>query len=431
MSTLSKNSLTYKVLLSLVIGIVVGLVANLLKLNDFVFIHEYITDGLFLIIGNAFIAALKMLVVPIVVSSLLLGVMGLGNIKALGRIGVKSLFYYLLTTAAAIALAVAIALLFDIGSGLHITSTSQFAAKPAPPLVKVLIDIIPKNPIIAMAEGNMLQIIFFTIFSGVCILAIGEKGKPIITLTESINAVMMQMVTFVMKVAPIAVFALLARSISQLGFHLLLQLAGYVLVVTLALIVHISLILPLLFKTTTDLNPYLLLRKIRETQVFAFSTSSSNATIPVNINVTEKKLGVSKSVASFCIPFGATINMDGTAIMQGVATVFIAHIYSVDLGLSQYLIVILMAVVASIGTAGVPGVGLIMLSMVFVQVNLPLEGIGLILGVDRILDMMRTVVNVSGDAFIATIIAKSEGKLDIKTFNNDNSHFIELTKEKN
>ena len=419
-----QKSLTFKVLSSLALGMLVGLIFNVLDLNSIPFINDYITDGLFLIIGKAFIAALKMLVVPIVVCSLLLGVISIGDIRSLGRIGGKSLALYLLTTTVAIALAVSVAGFFDIGHGINITSHATFVAKEAPPLSQVLINVIPTNPIIALAEGNMLQIIFFTLFSGICLLSIGEKGKPIIELTESINEVMMKMITFVMLAAPIAVFALLARAISQLGADLLIELAAYVLVVTFVLVLHVGIVLPTLFKVTTGLNPMILLSKIREMQVFAFSTSSSNATIPISINVTEKKLGVKKSVASFCIPFGATINMDGTAIMQGVATVFIAHIYGVDLSMADYLTVIVMAVLASIGTAGVPGVGLIMLSMVFVQVGLPLEGIGLILGVDRILDMMRTAVNVSGDAVVATIVAKSENKLDIDTFNDKNAQFI-------
>ena len=227
---------------------------------------------------------------------------------------------------------------------------------------------------------------------------------------------MMKMVSIVMAVAPYAVFALIAKAMAELGLELLAQLAGYVMVLVAALLVHLFVVLMIVLKVFSGLNPMMFLKKIRNAQVFAFSTASSNATIPVTLRTVTERMGVNNSIASFTVPFGATINMDGTAIMQGVATVFIANIYGVELGMGGYLTVILMSVLASIGTAGVPGVGLIMLSMVFAQVGLPVEGIGLILGVDRLMDMIRTAVNVSGDAVVTTIVAKSEGKMDIKTF---------------
>jgi Na+/H+-dicarboxylate symporter len=267
-----------------------------------------------------------------------------------------------------------------------------------------------------MANGDMLPIIFFAILTGISILMVGKKATNLIELFESANEVMMKMVTIVMAAAPYAVFALITRSMAELGLDLLAQLAGYVVVLVSALLFHLFFNLTLIFKFLSGLNPLMFLRKIRNVQLFAFSTASSNATIPVTLNTLEKRLGVNNSVASFTVPFGATINMDGTAIMQGVATVFIANVYGLDLSLGQYLTVILMSVLASIGTAGVPGVGLIMLSMVFTQVGLPIEGIGLILGVDRLMDMLRTAVNVSGDAAISTIVAKSENQLTISTF---------------
>jgi len=231
----------------------------------------------------------------------------------------------------------------------------------------------------------------------------------------------MQMVNIIMAVSPYAVFALIAKAVSSLGFDLLVNLAGYVAVLVSALAIHLFVTLGGILKLFTGLKLSIFFKKIREVQVFAFSTASSNATIPVTLRVVTEKLGVDNSVASFTIPFGATINMDGTAIMQGVATVFIANVYGVDLGLSGYLTVILMSVLASIGTAGVPGVGLVMLSMVFTQVGLPIEGIGLILGVDRLLDMIRTAVNVSGDAAVTIIVAKSEKKFDENVYNDPNA----------
>ncbi|MDF1764290.1 MAG: dicarboxylate/amino acid:cation symporter, partial [Oleibacter sp.] len=272
------------------------------------------------------------------------------------------------------------------------------------------------NPVKAMANGDMLPLIFYSILAGVSLLMVGRKASGLIEGVEVANEVMMKMVTIVMSVAPYAVFALIAKAMAELGLELLGQLAGYVLVLVGALLLHLFGTLMIVLKIFSGLNPITFMKKIRNAQVFAFSTASSNATIPVTLRTVTERMGVDNSIASFTVPFGATINMDGTAIMQGVATVFIANIYGVDLGIGGYLTVILMSVLASIGTAGVPGVGLIMLSMVFAQVGLPIEGIGLILGVDRLMDMIRTAVNVSGDAVVSTIVAKSEGKMDVSVY---------------
>ena len=418
-------SLTTKVLIGMAFGIIVGLAINLMGLNvKGAFIHENIVNGLFLIVGKMFVTSLKMLVVPLVIFSLISGVLGIGDIRALGKVGGKSFVLYMLTTAIAIAVGISIAATLGIGEGVHMTSSVSFTAKEAPALSSVLINIIPSNFINAMAKGKMLQIIFFSILIGISILMVGKKALPVVELVEIGNEIMMKMVNIVMAVAPYAVFALLARAISNLGLGLLADLAGYVLVLIGALMLHLFVTLMGILKLFSGMSPAKFLKKMRETQIFAFSTSSSNATIPVTLRAVTERLGVDNSVASFTIPFGATINMDGTAIMQGVATVFIANAYGVDLGMAGYLTVILMSVLASIGTAGVPGVGLIMLSMVFTQVGLPVEGIGLILGVDRLLDMIRTAVNVSGDAAVSVIVAKSEGKLNKDIYNNPNAGLI-------
>ena len=419
MTSEKKMTLTTKVLIGMGLGIAVGLFINLLGLNgEGTVINEYVVNGFFHIVGKMFVTSLKMLVVPLVFFSLITGVLGIGDINALGKVGAKSFVLYMLTTAIAIAVGIGIAATIGIGEGVNMTSTATFTAKEAPALSSVLIDIIPSNIINAMALGKMLQIIFFSILIGISILMVGKKAEPVVELIEIGNEIMMKMVNIVMAVAPYAVFALLAKAIANLGLGLLADLAGYVLVLISALMIHLFVTLMSILKIFSGMSPSIFLKKIRETQIFAFSTSSSNATIPVTLRAVTERLGVNNSVASFTVPFGATINMDGTAIMQGVATVFIANAYGVDLGITGYLTVILMSVLASIGTAGVPGVGLIMLSMVFTQVGLPVEGIGLILGVDRLLDMIRTAVNVSGDAVVSVIVAKSEGKLDESTFNN-------------
>ncbi|WP_291994415.1 dicarboxylate/amino acid:cation symporter [Candidatus Accumulibacter sp. ACC003] len=411
-------NLTVKVLLGMVLGIVVGLVINLGGLSPAgSFINEYVVNGLFLVVGKMFVNALKMMVVPLVLFSLICGVCGIGDIRLLGRIGTKAFVLYMLTTAVAIATGILLAAGLGIGHGMNASTTTEFKGKDSPPLSEVLINIIPSNPIDAMAQGEMLSIIFFAILCGIGLLMVGKKAKNVVEFVELLNEVMMKMVGIIMALAPYAVFCLLAKAISSLGLDLLGQLIGYVAVLIFVLLFHLFVTLQLVLKIFSGLGSKIFLKKMRNVQVFAFSTSSSNATIPVTLRTVTERLGVKNSVASFTVPFGATINMDGTAIMQGVATVFIANVYNVDLGMSGYLTVILMSVLASIGTAGVPGVGLIMLSMVFAQVGLPIEGIGLILGVDRLLDMIRTAVNVSGDAVVSVIVAKSEGQLNLDIYN--------------
>ncbi|MGB3917356.1 MAG: dicarboxylate/amino acid:cation symporter [Thiothrix litoralis] len=415
---ITKPNLTLQVIIAMLAGITVGLLLNISGLNSTgSFVNEYIVNGLFQGIGKLFINALKMLVVPLVLFSLICGVCGIGNLSILGRVGMKSFLLYILTTAIAVATAILFATTTGIGQGMQASATASFSAKEAPALIDVLTNMIPTNPFAAMANGEMLQVIFFAILLGVSILMVGRKAKSLIEGAELANEVMMKMVSIVMAAAPYAVFALIAKAMAELGFDLLSVLAGYVLVLIAALMFHLFGTLMVLLKLLSGLSPMHFIRKMRNVQVFAFSTSSSNATIPVTIRTVTERLGVNNSVASFTVPFGATINMDGTAIMQGVATVFIANVYAVHLGLTDYLVVIAMAVLASIGTAGVPGVGLIMLSMVFVQVGLPVEGIGLILGVDRLLDMIRTAVNVSGDSMVSVVVAKSEGKLNEAIYN--------------
>ncbi len=422
----SKMTMTTKILIWMVAGLLVGSLINA-TMADVEFVQTYLVGGLFHVMGALFISLLKMLVVPLVTFSLICGVCGLGDISKLGRVGLKSFLLFMVTTALAITMAISVATLMGPGEGFELTeeSTSSFVAPSAPPLSEVIINLVPTNPIAAYADGNMLQIIFFTILFGVCLLMVGERGKPIIDLSERLNEVMMQVVNVVMHIAPYGVFALMAKTFSLQGLGLIMPMISYFGAVAIVLALHLGITLMLLLKTLGRVSPLMFLKKMRAAQVFAFSTSSSNATIPVTLTSVEKRIGVDNSTASFVVPFGATINMDGTAIMQGVATVFIANVYGIDLGLSGYLTVILMAVLASIGTAGVPGVGLIMLAMVLNQVGLPIEGIALIMGVDRLLDMMRTAVNVTGDGVVTTIVARSENALNLDTFNDPNAGIVE------
>ena len=418
--------MTTKILLWMLAGLVLGSLINAFA-HDVAFIQDYFVHGLFHVLGAIFINLLKMLVVPLVTFSLICGVCGIGDIKKLGRIGIKAFLLFMLTTASAITLAICVSIVVAPGKDFDLTTVeySDYEAPSAPPLTQVFIDLVPSNPVAAYAEGNMLQIILFTILFAVCVLMVGERGRGIIKGAEQMNEVMMKLVNVVMSIAPYGVFALMAKTFSLQGLGLILPMISYFGVVIFVLLLHASGTLMMLLKFVGRVSPLRFLKKMRGVQVFAFSTASSNATIPVTLRAVEKRLGVDNSTASFVVPFGATINMDGTAIMQGVATIFIANVYGIELTMMGYLTVIGMAVLASIGTAGVPGVGLIMLAMVFAQVGLPVEGIALIMGVDRLLDMMRTAVNVTGDAVITTIVARGEDNISLAIFNDPDAGAIE------
>jgi Na+/H+-dicarboxylate symporter len=370
------------------------------------------------VLGQIFINLLKLLVVPLVFVSLVCGVGQVSSGSQLGSIGIKSALLYLLTTSFAIFSALLIASFFSPGAGINIETVNTFSAPEAPSLKETLINIFPTNPVSAMSEGNMLQIIVFALLFGYGLLKIGENGEKIKIFFENLYQIILQIVNIVILVSPIGVFCLIFNIFATLGIEIITDLLEYFLVLTFILIFHASFTYSLML-SLLNLNPLIFFRKMRETMLFAFSTSSSSATMPITLKTVEEKLGVGKSVSSFCVPLGTTINMDGTAIMQGVATVFIAQAFSIELTFTEYLMVILTATLASIGTAGVPGVGLIMLAMVLQQVGLPVEGIALIIGVDRLLDMIRTAVNVSGDAMVSCIVAKSENKLNEEIFNKE------------
>ena len=432
-----KLSLTAKIFIGMGAGIITGALLQFLfddsgdlRFSIFGFnfsTYGIVVEGIFSTIGQIFINSLKMLVVPLVFVSLVCGTCSLTDPSKLGRLGFKSICLYILTTAIAITLAISLGLLVSPGSGVTIPTDADYVAKEAPSFAQVIINMFPTNPIKAMAEGNMLQIIIFAVLFGVSMAMTGEAGKRLGAIFEDINTIIMRLVTIIMNLAPYGVFVLMAKLFSTIGADMLGSLAKYFFLVLFVLIVHALLTYPMLLKSFTGLSPLAMLIKMRDAALFAFTTSSSSATLPVTMETARNKLGVGKSVSSFTLPLGSTINMDGTAIMQGVATVFIAQVYAVDLTLGDYLMVVLTATLASVGTAGVPGVGLIMLAMVLQQVNLPVEGIALIIGVDRLLDMTRTVVNITGDCTVSCIIAKSEGELDEAVFNDPNAGIKEET----
>ncbi|MBQ4832553.1 dicarboxylate/amino acid:cation symporter [Pseudoalteromonas sp. MMG010] len=431
MSKFRSLSLTSRIMIGMSLGILVGLIfqALLAGKDDFLIplgifslsINDIFVNGIFNVGGQIFIASLKMLVVPLVFVSLVCGTCSLSDPKKLGRLGGKSISLYLLTTALAITVAIFLALIFNPGEGINLPSETTFSATQAPTLAQVIIGMFPTNPIDAMSKGNMLQVIVFALLFGVAMALSGEPGKRVAALFEDLNTVILKLVTLLMNIAPYGVFFLMAKLFTTIDLKLIKSLALYFGIVVMALLIHGLINYSIILKLLTGLSPVTFLKKMKNTCLFAFSTSSSSATMPVTLETANKKLGVHNSVASFTVPLGATINMDGTAIMQGVATVFIAQVFSVDLALSDYLMVILTATLASVGTAGVPGVGLIMLAMVLNQVGLPVEGIAIIIGVDRLLDMTRTAVNVTGDCMVTCVVAKTEGQLDETIFNDPNA----------
>ena len=408
----SYMSLTSKILIGMLSGLIFGSFISLLELEANPFIKVYLIDGFLNIGGQIFISLLKLMVVPLVFFSLTSGVSSLDKNLSLGRIAGKTLGLYLITTAIAISIGLSIAVFLNPGNNLDLQTSTLLSIPESPNIKDIILNIIPSNPIQAMADGNMLQIIVFSILVGIAIRGLGDSVKIIKDVVSNITDIVLKLVMYIINIAPYGVFCLMSVLFAEKGLTVLGDLSFYFFIVVSALLIHGFLTYSALLILFAKINPFSFFDKVKSLMIFAFSTSSSNATIPVTLKTVIDNIGVNRKVASFTVPLGATINMDGTAIMQGVATVFIANAYSIDLLLTDYLMVILTATLASIGTAGVPGVGLIMLAMVLNQVGLPVEGIGLIIGVDRLLDMLRTVVNVTGDSAVSTIVANSENQLE-------------------
>ncbi|KKI93396.1 sodium:dicarboxylate symporter [Bacillus sp. SA1-12] len=399
--------LATKIIIGLIAGAVVGLLLNIFSPDLFNTLNTF----LFTPLGKIFLNLINMLVVPIVFFSITLGVAGLGDPKKLGRIGFKTITFFLVTTAIAIIIGLALSMIIQPGNvGNFDTEGAKFEAEEAPSTADTLLNIVPTNPIKAFAEGNMLQIIVFSIFVGYGITMLGKKSSTLLNVVEQGNDLMMFLVNLVMKFAPYGTFGLIATAVGSQGLPAIKAMGLYMSVVVLALIIHAIVTYGSAVFFLAKYNPITFFKKFAPAMSVAFSTSSSNATLPVSMETAQKELNVPESISSFVQPLGATINMDGTAIMQGVATIFIAQVYGVSLSPIELVTVVLTAVLASIGTAGVPGVGLIMLAMVLNSVNLPVAGIGLILGIDRLLDMARTAINITGDAACALYVSETEKK---------------------
>ncbi|MDO5411360.1 MAG: dicarboxylate/amino acid:cation symporter [Lachnospiraceae bacterium] len=419
-----KAGLTGKIFIGLILGAMTGVIFHYAVPAGFVRDTVFV-DGIFYVAGQGFLRLMQMLVVPLVFCSLVCGSSAIGDTATLGKVGVKTLIFYLSTTAIAITLAIGVANVVNPGIGLDTSAieATDVAIAESTSFADTLLNIIPKNPIGALANGDMLPIILFAIIIGIILAKLGSRTETVSNFFSQFNDVMMEMTSMVMYVAPVGVFCLIAKTFSGIGFGAFVPLLKYMLGVLLALALHCFVVYMGLLKIFSGLNPFKFLRKFFPVMAFAFSTATSNATIPLSVDTLEREVGVSRKISSFTIPLGATINMDGTAIMQGVAVVFAAQAYGIELGIAGYLTVIATATLASIGTAGVPGVGLITLSMVFTSVGLPVEAIALIMGIDRILDMTRTAVNITGDAVCTTIVAKQNGALNEKHWALNEKHW--------
>ena len=416
--TKKKIGLSTQIFIALLIGALFGVVIHYWIPSSYIK-DTVIVEGVLYVVGQGFIRLMQMLVVPLVFCSLICGSMAIGDTKTLGKVGVKTIGFYLVTTALAVCVALGSALLINPGRGLDMDAVQKgtvSSTTEATSLVDTLLNIIPKNPVQSMANGDMLPIIVFALFVGIMLAKLGTRGSVVANFFSQFNDVMMEMTMAIMKIAPIGVFCLIARTFATVGFSAFAPMLKYMGNVTLALAIQCLVVYQILLFVFTRLNPFKFIKKFLG---FAFSTATSNATIPMSIDTLSKKMGVSKQISSFTIPLGATINMDGTSIMQGVAVVFIAQAYGIPLTMGNLATVVVTATLASIGTAGVPSVGLVTLALVLNSVGLPTEGIALIMGIDRILDMIRTAVNITGDAVCTTIVCHQEGSLNREVFNKD------------
>ncbi len=415
---MKKQTLTTKIFIALVVGIISGLIVNEFFSESF-FIQEIMVNGIFTLIGDVFLNAIKMLVVPLVFVSITLGTAQMGDIKKLGRIGSKTLLFYMITTSLAIVIGITIANITNPGIGLDLSSLvfePQEAVEPVS-MLDTFKNIVPSNIFTALTEGNMLQIIFFSVFFGISLASLKERAKTVMRIFEELNELILKMLMMLMEFAPLAVFSLLIGTFASLGIEAIIPVFAYVATAISGMIIHVLVVYMLILVFLGRLKPIQFFKNILPAMQLAFSTASSSGTLPLSMECAEENCGVDQEVSSFILPLGSTINMDGTAIMQGTAVVFIAQAYGIDLSMMDYLTVILTATLASIGTAGVPGSGVIMLSMVITQVGLPIEAVGIIMGVDRLVDMARTAVNITGDILCSTIVAKSENMLDKEVFN--------------
>ena len=400
-----KGNLLTQILIAFVIAIILGLI-----FGESISVLQPL--------GDLFLRLIKFIIAPLVLATLVIGVASIGDPKSLGRVGSKTIAYYLITTAIAILIGLSVAFMISPGKGLSVETTppSEVEINETEGVIQTFLNIVPENPFTALAEGDILQIIFFAIFLGLAITLLGKKAEPVYNFFEAFSEIMFKITGIIMKFAPIGILGLVAPVIGEYGPQVLLPLLKIIIAVAIACVLHAIIVYSLSVKVFANMRPLTFFRGISPAAIIAFSTASSAATLPVTIKNTQENLGVSNKISSFVLPLGATINMDGTAIYQGVAVMFIAQFYGIDMSVMQLTTVVITTVLASIGTAGVPGAGMIMLAMVLSAIGLPLEGIALIAGIDRILDMFRTSINIVGDASAAVVVAGTEDEIDRSTF---------------
>lgn len=361
-------------------------------------------------LGDLFLRLIMFIIVPLILSSIIVGVSSAGDIRKLGRLGGKTISYYLVTTFIAVTLGLLAGFVFQPGKGLDVSITESTTAPETESVIQTLLNIIPTNPINALSSGSVLQIIFFAIFLGIGIVFVGKKAEPVLRFFDGLAEIMYKITSIIMILVPIGVFGLLAPVVGQYGLAVIMPLLKIILAMLVACLIHVAFVYGTAVRTFGRMSPVKFFKGIFPAAAVAFSTCSSAGTLPVTMKNTQENLGVSRETSSFVLPLGATINMDGTAIYQGIAVMFIAQYFGTALTFNQLFTVLIVATLASIGAAGVPGAGLVMLTMVLAAINLPLEGIALVAGIDRILDMMRTSVNIVGDASAAVFVDRSEKK---------------------
>ena len=388
-----------QILIAIVLGVAVGLLLG----EKTVHIK---------IVGDLFIRLLKMIIIPLILASMVAGIVSLGDVRKLGRIGIRTFLYYTATTLLAVLVGLVLVNVIRPGAGVKMGTEEavELAQRETPSVVSIVKDIVPENLFAAMAQDKVLSIIFFSILLGVAISSVGEKGRGLALLFEALNGVMMKITGWIMRLAPFGVFALMAYTIGSMGLSVIKPLTLYMATVVVGLSIHAIVTLPALLSIFGRYSPLKFIKDVFSAVATAFSTASSAATLPITMDCVEKNAGVSNKVASFVLPLGATVNMDGTALYEAVAAMFIAQAYNIHLTIWQQVVIMLTATLASIGAAAIPGAGLVTMVIVLKAVNLPLEGIGMILAVDRLLDMLRTAVNVWGDACGTAVVARLEGE---------------------
>lgn len=420
-----KRSLATIILLAMVFGIALGIFLN--QWQDAPFVKNVLIDNVFKLFAVGFTNLIKMIVVPIVFFSLIMGASDMGDVARLGRVGGKTLIIYLVTTTVAIVIGITLALTIQPGGNFDMTSyaaaieDANVTGATAPPFVEVILDIIPQNPFRSLIEGDMLQVIFAALMIGTALTILGDKTKELRNNFQQMYQVVLKIVMIVMAAAPVGVFFLTVDTFTRLGFSAFGPLAIYMATVIIALLIHFVVVYGFLLTAVLKLNPLQFLKNFAPALAVSFSTASSNATLPITLDSVTHRCGVHTDISSFSVPLGATVNMDGSAISIVVQAVFLSQAYGIELGIGALAMIVITATLASIGTAGVPGSSLILLSAILLQIGVPVQAVGILIAVDRILSMTRTSVNVSGDAIVSMIVAKTEGLFSLEIFNKDNA----------